>query len=246
MNALLRQALNAWNLLRIREFAALAGECPICGPTVFVKLAANALSVRCVRCRASAIHVSICGAVKDTCLHLSDAVACEFSSRGPLYNFLKRRVREFHYSEYFDDVVPGGYKNGVQCQDVQLLTYASAQFDLCTSTEVFEHVPDDMQGFREVLRVLRTGGKFIFTVPLSGESTTVERAVLVDGAIRHRLPPEYHGDAIRGQAQVLCFRNYGSDILDRLLDCGFRDASFYSPDKWLSWGMRLQVVTARK
>lgn len=30
---------------------------------------------------------------------------------------------------------------GVRCEDVQHLTFASASFDLCISTEMFEHVP---------------------------------------------------------------------------------------------------------
>jgi ubiquinone/menaquinone biosynthesis C-methylase UbiE len=32
---------------------------------------------------------------------------------------------------------------------VQRLSFADASFDLCTSTEVFEHVPDDRAGLRE-------------------------------------------------------------------------------------------------
>ena len=45
--------------------------------------------------------------------------------------------------------------------------YGDASFDLCTSTEVFEHMPDDLNGFSEIRRVLRPGGRFVFTVLLT-------------------------------------------------------------------------------
>jgi hypothetical protein len=41
-------------------------------------------------------------------------------------------------SEYFNEVAPGAWRDGVQCQDVQRLTFADASFDVCTSTEVFD------------------------------------------------------------------------------------------------------------
>ena len=55
------------------------------------------------------------------------------------------------------------------CQDVQHLTFDDAEFDICTSTEVFEHVPDDIKGFKEIYRVLKDDGVFIFTVPIHDE-----------------------------------------------------------------------------
>lgn len=96
------------------------------------------------------------------------------SSRAPLFEYLRSRSKLFSYSEFFDDVRSGEYLDGVQCQDVQALSYPDASFDLYTSTEVFEHVPDDRSGFREILRVLRTRGRFVFTVPLTTSAITVE------------------------------------------------------------------------
>ena len=113
-------------------------------------------------------------------------------------------------------------KNSVVCQDVQNLFLNDESFDLVTSTEVFEHVPDDSKGFSEIYRVLKKDGYFIFTVPLSDKPKTVERCLLQpDGTIIHQLEPEYHGDQIRGQGRVLAFRNYGLDITERLESCGF-------------------------
>ncbi len=168
------------------------------------------------------------------------------SSRGPLMEYLKRHVGQLSYSELFDDVERGEYRGDVQCQDVQQLTYADSSFDLCTSTEVFEHVPDDRRGFKEVCRVLRHGGRFVFTVPLTDAAATVERAVAVNGAIQHLLEPEYHGDVVRGYGKVLCFRNYGLDIVDRLREAGFRQARLVLADDKAWWRLGVKVVVAEK
>jgi SAM-dependent methyltransferase len=154
-----------------------------------------------------------------------DASVYELSSRGALCRYLRRAFSRLTVSELFDDVPTGAYKAGVQCQDVQRLTYASQSFDLVTSTEVFEHVPDDAAAFREVRRVLRAGGWLVFTVPLDPAAPTVERAVVRDGAVVHLVAtPEYHGDRLRGRGQVLAYRTYGLDVTDRLQAAGF-DAS---------------------
>jgi SAM-dependent methyltransferase len=107
---------------------------------------------------------------------------------------------------------------------VQCLTFDDGSFDLVTSTEVFEHVPDDRRAFVEVHRVLRPGGALVFTVPLMETGSTLERARLEHGALVHLTEPEYHGDRLRGRGRVLAFRTYGSDILDRLRAAGFEAA----------------------
>jgi SAM-dependent methyltransferase len=151
-----------------------------------------------------------------------DSRVYEMSSRGALCRYLRRSFADVTVSELFDDVRPGDYRDGVQCQDAQRLTYPDAAFDLVTSTEVFEHVPDDRRAFAEVHRVLRPGGHVVFTVPLLDAGSTLERARLQDGAVVHVLPPEYHGDRLRGRGRVLAFRTYGPDIVDRLRGAGFR------------------------
>jgi len=240
----LQKARTAWSLLNPRSLRVRFSVCPLCGPSLLVKLADDAISVRCVRCRASAIHLSIFQVLQRLYPDLSRLAVYEMSSRGPLFRYLQARAGQFTCSEFFDDVVPGAYRGEIQCQDVQALTYCDASFDLCTSTEVFEHVPDDRRGFREIRRVLRPGGRFVFTVPLTEALATVERAVLTDGTIRHLLEPEFHGDAIRGQGKVLCFRNYGLDIVDRLRASGFRDARLVPADCTGWWGFGTNVVVA--
>jgi SAM-dependent methyltransferase len=150
-----------------------------------------------------------------------DARVYELSSRGALCRHLRRTFGRVTVSELFDDVSPGQFRDGVQCQDVQRLTYDDGAFDLVTSTEVFEHVPDDRRAFAEIHRVLARGGALVFTVPLMDAGTTIERARLENGSVVHLVEPEYHGDRLRGRGRVLAFRTYGPDIVERLTEAGF-------------------------
>ena len=183
---------------------------------------------RCLRCLSTSLHRAV-GIIIQRASLTRDTAVYELSSRGALCRYLRRTFPRLTVSELFDDVPPGAYKDGVQCQDVQRLTYASRSFDLVTSTEVFEHVPDDAAAFREVRRVTRDHGWLVFTVPIDPAAATLERAAMRDGAVVHLTTPEYHGDRIRGRGQVLAYRTYGLDITDRLYAAGF-DASIVPVD----------------
>lgn len=199
-------------------------DCPLCGLSVLIRLSRDPIGVRCARCGASAITLSLGTVLRAARPRFRSEHVYELSSRGSLFEFLRREVEHFTFSEYFDNVPPGASKDGVQCQSVQQLTFADASFDLCTSTEVFEHVPDDAKGFAEIRRVLQPGGMFLFTVPLFDAERTVDRATIRDGRIEHPLPAEYHDDRIRGRGKVLVYRDYGRDVTARLVAAGFSAA----------------------
>ncbi|MBK1707357.1 class I SAM-dependent methyltransferase [Halochromatium glycolicum] len=177
------------------------------------------------------------------CPTLKSQSVYELSCRGSLFRFLQHHSNSVTCSEYFDDVVPGEYKNAAQCQDVQKLTYLDESFDICTSTEVFEHVPNDSLGFAEICRVLKSTGVFVFTVPIDLNNITIERATpLPQGGVHHLLPAEYHGDPLCKDNKILAYRNYGADILDRLLDSGFKRAEIRSPRNSIPWGYSRPII----
>ncbi len=233
-------------LLNWRRVSLKAGHCPLCGRTGFIKLNDNEQAIRCLRCGASVVTHSLVSVLKRTITDLDRRHVYELSAGGPLVRWLLSHAGRVTLSEYLDDVPPGQHRGGIQCQDVQQLTYAENLFDVCTSTEVFEHVADDLRGFRELCRVLKPGGFLLLTVPLSQAAKTVERARLVDGRVEHLLPPEYHGDRLRGAKQVLCFRNYGLDILDRVGAAGFAERHLIQGDDASGWGFTRPVLVARK
>ena len=68
--------------------------------------------------------------------------------------------------------------------------------------DTLEHVQDDVKAVREVARVLKPGGRFIFTVPLEGEGRRTVRD-----------EQRYHKDD-------LVVNEYGGDLKNWLLDVG--------------------------
>ncbi len=235
----------ALSILRVRELGLRPFPCALCGTSVLLRLSKDAIGVRCLRCGASAITLSMTSVLKSVRPGFRSDRVYELSSRGPLFEFLRREVPDLTCSEYFDDVSPGSRRGGVQCEDIQSLTYADTSFDLVTSTEVFEHVPNDRRGFAEIRRVLRPGGAFIFTVPLADVERTVERAALEGGMVRHLMPATYHDDRIRGRASVLVYRDYGRDIIDRLREAGFASADIDRRFEQAFLGAGAGVVVAR-
>lgn len=228
------------------EFAFGAARCPFCGPSLFVRLNHSEAGLRCVRCAASTVHLSIGLAVEQSVPDISQRDVCELSAAGPYVAHLRRNARSSAFSEFHPEVPPGSQWQGVRCEDVQALTWPDASFDLVTHTEVFEHVPDDARGFAELRRVLRPGGWMLFTVPLSDMEDTVERARLdASGAVEYLLEPAYHLDPFKGNAPVLVFRDYGRDIVNRLQKAGFEQVRIARPHFRLAWASMRYVVFAR-
>jgi SAM-dependent methyltransferase len=239
-----RRAYSGLSQLRVREFAVVSRRCPFCGTTLIVRLRRDELGVRCLRCGASAVHLSLGLVLRKRVSEISQCDVCELSARGSLVAFLRDHARSLVTSEYFSDAQPGEFRNGVRCEDVQRLTYADESFDLITHTEVLEHVPDDTRAFSELYRVLRPGGIMLFTVPIRTGADTIEQAVMRDGAIEQLHPPTYHGDPLRAGKGILVFREYGDDIVARLTAAGFARAWIESSDKGIPWGYGRPVVCA--
>jgi len=220
--------------------------CPFCGPTVFVRLNVSEAGLRCVRCSASTVHLSLGLALRSEVPGLSRLAVCELSARGPLAGYLRRTAHRFSGSEYFDGAPPGELVGGIPCQDVQALTYPSQSFDVVTHTEVLEHVPDDARAFAELYRILRPGGIMLFTVPLSGLDQTIDRARLHEGEIEHLLEPVYHADPQRPSSGISAFRDYGRDIVERLNAAGFTGCAIHGPRHAIPWLHAREVIVGHR
>jgi SAM-dependent methyltransferase len=234
-----------WGALRLAR-----GRCPLCAGRLFLRFSNDPLGVRCLGCRASAISMAIGSLLVREAPRLCEARILELSARGPLHAHLERQVAAGSGAltgcEYFDDVEPGAFRDGVQCQDVQALSYADESFDLCTHTEVFEHIPDDARGFAEIHRVLVPGGLTVFTVPIDLSLETLERARLEGDGVVHLVEPSYHDDVIRGAGKVMVYRDYGRDLTARLAAAGFVDAQIVEVDDPAGLGTAHPVVVAHK
>jgi SAM-dependent methyltransferase len=127
----------------------------------------------------------------------------------------------FYFCSTFQpDIQPGTEtRKRVYCQSLENLTFADASFDFVITEDVLEHVRNHEQAFREVHRVLKTGGYHIFTIPCNFDQPTIVRVDTSGTEDIHLLPPEYHGDRIRGQ--ILAYRTFGIDIFELLERLGF-------------------------
>ena len=149
-------------------------------------------------------------------------------STGSLHSFLAVLPR-LAYSEYRGADGLGEFVDGVRNEDVCRLTYPDAAFDLVLSSDTLEHVPDFRAALRETRRVLRPGGRHIFTVPIVASRPTTEiRAELdAEGAIVHRLAPVYHGRGagpyryIPVGSDLLAFTEFGGDLGEHMREAGF-------------------------
>lgn len=241
---LIRKLRSAWQLIRVRDLALARGPCGACGCPLLIRLSRSEMGVRCLGCGASAVSLSIIDVIRDAHPALRQASVYEMSSSGPLVRFLESQCATLITSEFLDGVPGGQVRAGIRCEDVQRLSFADAIFDLCTSTEVFEHVDDDFAGFAEVFRVLKPGGQMILTVPMHDAETTVARIAMIDGQRVPILPPTYHADRRNGPTILVC-RDYGRDIVQRIASVGFVDVRVVAPRQPLL-GYARPVIVARK
>lgn len=111
-------------------------------------------------------------------------------------------------------------------EDATALSFSDARFSALMSFDVLEHIPDYPAALREFARVLKPGGVAILTAPFldNDQQTRVRARQLADGTIEHLLPAEYHGDPAAGGNQILCYQDFGWDILESLRGAGFSEA----------------------
>ncbi len=235
----------AFKNTQFKQLALDWSACHLCGWKIQIKTHNDEMAVRCSRCLASPVS-QMMGQAFSQYYHSSTKDVYELSSRGAFVKYLQKHKINLTLSEYFDDVELGLFNGNIQCQNVESLTFNDNSFDICTSLEVFEHVANDKQGFKEIYRVLKNKGIFIFTVPINLKNITVERTEITNGKRKNILPEEYHSDSLRGERQVFCYRNYGTDIIQRLEQAGFIDCKILKPSASELFGYARPVIVAIK
>lgn len=110
-------------------------------------------------------------------------------------------------------------------QNLEALTFRDASFDIVITSDVMEHVRLDYLAHKEIRRVLKPGGVYLFTVPHSREPRTLHRVTIVDpmdpSQDEFPVEKEYHNDTNSEDNQALCYRVYGSDLDAMLAEIGF-------------------------
>lgn len=143
---------------------------------------------------------------------------------GPVHVALSG-ARRYLCGEYIGpEYQSGAIVNGVVHQDLARLPYPDGSIDLVLSSDVFGHIPHPYAAHREVYRVLREGGRHIFTVPFYQTELSDETRVIVgeDGTRLFVKEPLYHHDPIRPGRAALVHTIFALEMLLKLDQIGFR------------------------
>ncbi len=136
----------------------------------------------------------------------------EINACGHLHQFLKE-LSSLAYSEFEAE------DKTISSESLLELSYGDDSFDLVLTSDTFEHVPDYKTAFKEIHRVLKTGGSHIFTIPIVWQNATRRRAEYKeDGTIDYLMEPAYHGPTAEAN---LVWTDFGYDIIDEIDSYGF-------------------------
>jgi SAM-dependent methyltransferase len=126
-------------------------------------------------------------------------------------------------SYLWEGVELGKRHKGVRCENLESLTFEDDTFDLVISSDIFEHVRKPYLAFAEVHRVLKQGGRHIFTVPLSWplKQRTVPRVDTTEVEDVFLLPVVYHGSPTDSQGSLV-YTDFGLDLVEDLEKIGFK------------------------
>lgn len=120
-----------------------------------------------------------------------DLVVYNTEARGPLHEQLVV-MPNYVCSEYFGPMhVSGDTVNGIMHQDLMALSLQDESVDLIISSEVFEHIPNPYDAHKEVHRILKNGGRRVFSVPvdLSIHNDSIRASLQPDESILFHQPP---------------------------------------------------------
>jgi SAM-dependent methyltransferase/predicted O-methyltransferase YrrM len=171
----------------------------------------------------AALHVAFeaLGVRTDSRVYITEQVTS-------LHSWLRSRVPALVGSEFLGPELAPGHVNarGIRHEDLTALSFASGSLDAILSFDVLEHIPDFRKALVECHRALARGGTMLFSVPfLENHPQTRTRAHFdAGGTLVHDLSPIHHGDPVKPGEGVLCFHEFGWDILDHLRAAGFSDA----------------------
>lgn len=161
----------------------------------------------------------------DASIYLAESVT-------PAFSAIKARFPNVVGSEYLgkdykpgDEIFSESLGRTLRHEDMTCLSFPDQSFDLVITQDVFEHIPDYQKAFIECARILKPGGRLLFTIPFFSilEETRRRASIGPDGSLLHIEPPEIHGNPVNGEGS-LCFQNFGWSILDNLKAAGFKES----------------------
>jgi hypothetical protein len=202
--------------IRLAIYRGERVECPCCASTFsrFMPGLSHRDTRVCPRCGAQERHRALWLYMRErTDLFRRDQLS--ILHWAPEYA-LQRSLSELPNAAYVSADLQGDEAS--QHMDMTDVPFKDGAFDLIVCVHVLEHVPDDRQAIREMVRVLKPGGLALLLVPIVLEQPTLEDPSIVT--------PEQRKDAYWQEDHV---RLYGSDFPQRLEEEGFD----VTVDRWV-------------
>jgi len=239
-------------------------RCPVCGSLTLITDVGRSLreSCKCLRCKSTnrqrQIAYVVCGVVSKATgskitslkdLARLDGFVIYNTEAGRQIHDQLSKVKDYICSEYFGEGFQSGdVVDGKMHQDLMSLSFDDQSIDLVISSDVFEHIPDAYRAHKEVYRVLKPGGRHVFTVPFYQTEFVDEDRTIMD--IRGRpvfvKEPIYHGDPIRAEGSLV-HRIFSLEMLVKLGKIGFHTNMYrlYKPSSGI-FGSNALVFEAIK
>ena len=191
------------------------GVCPVCERrTIFLKTDPWFRDFYiCVYCRSVPRQRGIIKIIETFFPTYQEMVIHESSPGGPASKKLQRECKRYIPTHYYRDTLPGEYRGGIRCENLEKLTFDDNVFDLVITQDVFEHVLNPAKAFSEVARTLKPEGAHVFTVPYYPDNSTVVRAMESPDGIIHLEEEVYHGNPIDEKGSLVV-TDWGRDLFD--------------------------------
>jgi SAM-dependent methyltransferase len=203
-------------MFKKKEFLKIKGNCTICDQKVTFTAKNNWLRdhLLCSLCGSIPRERALMAVVKQFFPDWKKLIIHESSPvfRGASASFLKE-CSNYIPSQFIPFKQAGSLIDGCRNENLEKLTFDNQSIDLHISQDVFEHIFDPAQGFKEIARTLKPGGAHIFTVPLVNKERPSEiRAMMKsDGHIEYIKPASYHDNPVSNEGSLVTF-DWGFDI----------------------------------
>lgn len=151
---------------------------------------------------------------------------------GPFRKYFSN-FNKYQNSYFWSEVSPGDYRDGLQCQNLENLTYENDLFDLVITSDIMEHLRHPWDAFNEIWRVLKPGGYHIFSIPVQMpmKQKTFYRVDTSSDKDVHLVEQRYHSapNPKGGRQKSLVYVDFGQDIVEKLEYIGYQ-VDLLSPD----------------
>jgi SAM-dependent methyltransferase len=193
------------------------GYCPICDSrTIFIEKDTWLRDFYvCQRCGSIPRQRAIIYALNQFFPKWEELKIHESSPGGASSVVIEKQCADYTPSQFFQDTPLGKFRDGIRCENLEKMTFEDSSLDLMISQDVFEHVMNPADAFREIARILKPGGAHVFTMPwYPNLKNTVQRArQLSNGGVEYLEEAVYHGNPIDSKGSLVTF-DWGLDFAD--------------------------------